>query len=139
MGTGGEEVPDAAAQIDAIRAVGLRAPAEEAAKEAPPRRNTTDKKDAKDTSSGGKESPRKDDAFHIPGSTAGVMTTGPRYKQLEGQLTSLKAGHAREMRQLRAYVDQLRSYGEGLRSELDSKKGEIASLQEELRARPPRQ
>ena len=139
MGTGGEEVPDAAAQIDAIRAVGLRAPAEEAAKEAPPRRNTTDKKDAKDTSSSGKESPRKDDAFHIPGSTAGVMTTGPRYKQLEGQLTSLKAGHAREMRQLRAYVDQLRSYGEGLRSELDSKKGEIASLQEELRARPPRQ
>ena len=136
---------DVAAQIDAIRAVGMRAPKEAAAADSPRHATTTTTTTTKPTGGGSPpSSPFKaaggaDAAFHVPGSAQAAMTAGPRYRQVEAELRSLKEGHAREMRQLRAYVDQLRSYGERMRTELDQTKAQLEAHREELRARPPRE
>ena len=47
---------------------------------------------------------------------------GPKFRAAEAEITRLKEGHAREMRQLRQYVETLRAYGERLRRELDEAK-----------------
>ena len=52
---------------------------------------------------------------------------------------SVKDGHAREMTQLRDYIDRLRGYGETMRAELDRTKRELHEARDEIRARPPRQ
>ena len=63
---------------------------------------------------------------------------GPRYRLAEAEVQALKEGHARELRQLRDYIDTLRGYGERMRDEVDKQKAELETLREELRARPPR-
>jgi hypothetical protein len=41
----------------------------------------------------------------------------------------MRAGHAREMRQLRDYVDNLRNYGETMRMDLEDTKRQLARAQ----------
>ena len=118
----------ASAQLDAIRAVGMRAPRDAAAKESP---RGSGKKE-------GGAAKVDDQPFAVPGSPTAAMTVGPRYRQLEVELRSLKEGHAREMKSLKAYILQLRDYGEQMRTELDKTRGELEAHREELRARPPR-
>ena len=67
----------------------------------------------------------KDRSRPVAGSHAVASSSGPKYRQAEAQLAKVKEGHAREMRQLRAYVEQLRAYGEAMRAELDRTKAEL--------------
>jgi hypothetical protein len=57
------------------------------------------------------------------------MSSGPRYRIAEEQLQAMRAGHAREMRQLRDYVDNLRNYGETMRMDLEDTKRQLARAQ----------
>jgi len=120
---GGEGNP----QIDAIRVVGMRAPEDAAATEAPPLpaggnaggpAKPFPGGDGEAGKQGDKDRPR-------PGSRAVASNSGPKFRQAEAQLAQVKEGHAREMTQLRTYVGQLRAYGEAMRAELDRTKAEL--------------
>ena len=123
-GSGGGGGGGGAAQIDAVRLVGMRAPADAAAAEAPPRKMGG--LAAPSSSVGGSPRQQPPTLFGAePGSHAANVVNGPRFRQVEAELQSVKEGHAREMRQLQHYVHQLRTYGEQLRIELDRTKAEL--------------
>ena len=118
-----------APQIDAVRLIGMRAPTDAAPSDAPPRgaAGTAGKggMNAGSSQSPRDGSPRQSTIFAEPGSHAANAVHGPRFRQVEAELHAVKEGHAREMQQLRTYVQQLRGYSEGLRIELDRAKAEL--------------
>ena len=46
----------------------------------------------------------------LPGTEAAELQRGPRFRQAEAEIRSLKTGHAREITSLRTYIAQLLQY-----------------------------
>ena len=108
-----------AAQIDAVRLIGLKAP-----------EDSVDRSPQKTRGAGDRAG---------KGSSSTASSQGPRFRRAEDslrraeeQLRSQREGHEREVRNLRSYVDHLRGYGEALRTELDAKTSELSRVQEAL-------
>ena len=71
-------------------------------------------------SSGGRvDSSARGGRYSEPGSPSSAFVEGPRFRAAEAEIARLKSGHAREMEQMRVYVETLRSYGEAVRRELE--------------------
>ena len=116
--TKGKSMARVAPQIDAVRLLGMRAPTDAAPQDSPPRRTSAPSRPRT-----GSASPRSN-LFAAPGPGPDFRTFGSM-RHVEKDMASLKEGHARELKHLRAYIDQLKGYSESLRQELDKAKTEL--------------
>ena len=117
---GGRAAADkgAAPQVDAVRAIGMRAPADAAA--APPRvaggvqaaRRRRPTHDERGAGRGGATTPRSSATYYNEPVALVDLVDGPRFRAAEAEIERLRAGHAIEMEQMRVYVETLRAYGE---------------------------
>jgi hypothetical protein len=118
-------------QVDAVRAIGMKAPPDVAATLSSPKQRAEavvpDKaKVAAERNAVAKPS----SANTLPGAVPGLP--GPRFRQAEAEISSLREGHRQEMDQLREYIEQLRAYGERMRAELDARTAELVAIKREF-------